>query len=219
MKTIFHFLKSLAANNNREWFQANRQLYDQAREEFEAVAEKMIAEIGAFDPDVAGIPVKDTLYRIYRDVRFSNDKSPYKTHLGCYINPKGKKSQHGGYYLHIEPGGCGVAGGAYCLEGPVLKAVRRSIVDRIDEYRSIVENPEFKALFPVIGMERLKTLPAGFDRSFPYPDYIRPKDYSTWHSLPDSFFLKKGWEKEAAKEFRILKPFLDFINDTVDDYI
>ncbi len=219
MEKIFRFLSDIAIHNDREWFHAHRHLYEEAQAEFVRIVETMIDHIGRFDSEVIGLPVKSTLYRFHRDTRFSPDKSPYKRHLGAYINPRGKKSSHGGYYLHLEPSNCLLAGGAYCLEMPVLRAIRQSIVDRTDEFRTIVENTAFKELFPVLGETRLKTLPAGFPRDFPYPDYLRPKDYSVCHRLPDGFFLSPDWAERAAGIFRTMKPFLDFVNDTVDDYL
>lgn len=215
---ILSFLADIARHNNREWFQAHRDRYEAARQAFAAIAEEMIARIGRFEPEVAGMPVESTLYRFYRDTRFSPDKSPYKRHFGTYINPRGKKSPHGGYYLHLEPGNCLLAGGAYCLEMPLLRAVRQSIVDRTGEFRAIVEDPVFRRLFPVIGESRLKTVPAGFPRDFAHPEYIRPKDYSVCHRVPDDFFRAPDWPCRAADVFRRMKPFLDFVNDTIDDY-
>jgi len=215
---ILSFLADIACHNDREWFTAHRDRYEAAAQAFAAVAETMIGRIARFEPEVAGLPVKSTLYRFYRDTRFSSDKSPYKRHFGTYINPRGKKSPHGGYYLHMEPGHCLLAGGSYCLEMPLLRAVRQSIVDRTDEFRAIVEAPDFRRLFPGIGESRLKTVPAGFPRDFPYPEYIRPKDYSVYHYVPDDFFRTPGWPDRAADVFRRMKPFLDFINDTIDDY-
>lgn len=217
-KIVLDFLKEVAANNNREWFNTNRDKYEDARRNFEAMAQTMIFNIAKFDSQVGNIPVKDCLYRFYRDTRFSLDKSPYKTHMGAYINVMGKKSPHGGYYIHLEPGNCLIAGGAYCLPSPILKAVREDIVLRIDRFREIVESPDFSRLY-TIGEEHLKTLPKGFDRNFPYPQYLRPKDYSCFHSVDDSFFMADDWADKAAHCFEIMKPFLDFINYTIDDYI
>lgn len=216
---ILGFLTDVAAHNNRPWFEANRQRYEEVRAQFTCVAETLIRHIGSFDAEVVGLPVESTLYRFHRDTRFSPDKSPYKRHLGTYINSRGKKSPHGGYYLHLQPGACLVACGAYCLESPLLRAVRQSVVERINEFRAIVEEPEFHRLFPVIGEERLKTIPAGFPRDFAYPEYIRPKDYSIAHRLPDDFFQQEGWDERVAELFRRMKPFLDFVNDTIDDYL
>ena len=216
---LLQFLADIAVNNRRDWFQEHRDRYEEVRRAFEKITERTIAAIGTFDPEIAEVPVKSTLYRFYRDTRFSLDKSPYKRHMGTYINPRGKKSQHGGYYLHFEPGNCMIGGGAYCLEAPVLKAVRQSIVERLEEFRGIVEAPKFHTLFPVIGEEHLKTMPVGFPRDFAYPQYLRPKNYAVLHAVPDEFFFQEDWMAQATECFRVMKPFLDFVNETIDDYI
>ena len=110
-----------------------------------------------------------------------------------------------------------LAGGAWCLPSPILKAVRQSIVDEVDEFRSIVEAADFKAAFPVIGESRLKTLPKGFPKDFPYPDYLRPKDYSVCHTVPDDFFRGENWLDRTAGIFELMKPFNDFVNYTIDE--
>lgn len=219
MKEIFQFLRDLAANNDRAWFQQNRDRYDAVNEKMHALAADMIGRIGTFEPDANSLEPRQTLYRIYRDVRFSQDKSPYKTWMGIYVNPRGKKSMHGGYYLHLEPGCAMVAGGCWWLEPAVLKRVREDIALRIEEFRAIVEQPQFAADFTYIGTEHLKTTPKDFPRDFPFPQYLRPKNYVVGHELPDSFFLRKGWQDKALELFREMKPFVDFVNETVDDYI
>lgn len=219
MKKIFDFLTQLSANNNREWFGAHRPLYEEAKARFEAVAEDMIARVARIEPEVAALPVKNTLYRIYRDTRFSADKTPYKTHFGTYINPRGKKSLHGGYYLHVQPSACCLSVGTYCLPSPVLREVRQSIVDNLEAFEAIMTEPRLAALHPVIGETRLKTLPAGFPRDFVRPDYLQPREYFLTCAVSDGFFLEKGWQDRACEIFRLMKPFLDFVNDVADDYI
>lgn len=115
VSVIFQFLKDLAANNNREWFQGHKDEYLKAQKEFEELLTAIIARISLFDESIVGIQAKDCTYRIYRDTRFSSDKTPYKIHLGGYINARGKKSEHCGYYVHIEPDNCMLAGGSWCL--------------------------------------------------------------------------------------------------------
>lgn len=219
MKKIFEFLTALSANNNREWFGAHRALYDEAQARFTAVAEDMIARVACFEPAVSVIPVKSTLYRIYRDTRFSADKSPYKTHFGTYINSQGKKSLHGGYYLHVQPAGSFVSVGGYCLPSPILRAVRQSIVDNLPAFHAIMTEPSLAALHPIIGETRLKTLPAGFPRDFARPEYLRPREYFLSCAVPDVFFFEEGWQSRVSDMFLLMKPFLDFVNDTVDDYL
>ncbi|MDL2306264.1 DUF2461 domain-containing protein, partial [Bacteroides sp. OttesenSCG-928-D19] len=207
----------LAANNNREWFNDNRDKYEQARIEFENLLTAAIARISLFDESIRGIQVKDCTYRIYRDTRFSADKTPYKTHIGGYINAKGKKSEHCGYYVHIEPGNCLLAGGSICPSPKVLKALRQAIYDNIDEYISIVEDPEFKKYFPVVGDNFLKTAPKGFPKDFPHIDYLKCKEYTCTYMVPDSFFTTPDCLDKIEDVFRQLKRFADFVNFTIDE--
>ena len=179
---IFRFLKDLTANNNREWFNEHREEYEIARLEFENFLSTVIARISLFDESIRGIQPKECTYRIYRDTRFSSDKTPYKNHFGGYINAKGKKSYHSGYYIHIQPEGCMLAGGSLCLPSNILKALRQSIYDNIDEYRSIVEDPEFQQFFPIVGEDFLKTAPKGFPKDFKYIDYLKPKEFTCAYS-------------------------------------
>lgn len=214
---ILDFLKQLAANNNREWFQAHREVYLSVQKDFEELLAAAIARISLFDDTVSHVQPHDCTYRIYRDVRFSSDKSPYKTHIGGYINARGKKSNHCGYYIHLEPDNCLLAGGSWCMPPSMLKAVRRSVFDNIDEYRSIVEDPDFKRYFPVVGEERLKTVPKGFPKDFPYAEYLKCKDYTVSCRIPDSFYDNPDFLDDMAKVFYQLKRFADFTNYTIDE--
>lgn len=214
---ILEFLKQLAVNNNREWFQDHKETYLSVQEDFEELLAAVIARISLFDDSVSHVQPHDCTYRIYRDIRFSSDKSPYKTHIGGYINARGKKSNHCGYYLHLEPGNCMLAGGSWCMPPFMLKAVRQSVYDNIDEYRAIVEDREFKQYFPIIGETHLKTVPKGFPKDFPYADYLKCKDYTVTCAVPDSFYDNPDFLDEIEKIFRQLKRFADFTNYTIDD--
>ena len=215
---VYAFLSNIAIHNDRAWFVGHRDEYDRARMIFEDMAQQLINRLSVIDTSLAHLTVRDCTYRFYRDTRFSEDKSPYKQHFGTYIAAHGKKAFHGGYYLHIQPGECMIAGGAYCLPSNILKAVRQSIVDETEEFRGIVEDPEFKRLFPIIGMDRLKTLPVGFPRDYPYPEYLRPKDYSIATSIGDDFLRQDNWLEQTVAVFQKMKPFIDFVNYTIDDY-
>lgn len=216
---VLRFLEVIAQHNDREWFAAHREWYEQARDSFSQMVEALLLRLTELDEGVSWLTVADCTYRFYRDTRFSPDKAPYKRHFGAYCNSRGRKSIHGGYYIHLQPGHCMVAGGAWCLPPAVLKAVREDIVLRIDEFRSIVEEPRFRALYPEIGDTVLKTLPKGFDRQFPFPQYLRPKDYSVAHFVDDSFYCSADWLDRTMDCFAVMKPYLDFINETIDDYI
>lgn len=228
-KEILRFLKMLAANNNRTWFSEHKDDYTAVREDFEQGIEQAIARISVFDPSISHITVKDATYRFYRDTRFSNDKSPYKNHLGAYIAAHGKKSMHGGYYIHLEPGHCLLSCGNYWLPTNILTSCRNEIMANIDEWIKCVENPAFIKYFGAeetanwndvqgFGLERLKTCPAGFPRDYEHIRYLRMKDYCCWHTVDDDFFGSGSWLDDMETVFRAGKPMMDFINAVIDDY-
>ena len=146
-KLIFEFLRDIAANNNRPWFQEHKAEYEKAKAEFEKGVSEAIAAISKFDPSVSHLTVKDCCYRFYRDTRFSPDKSPYKRHFGAYISAHGKKSLHGGYYIHLQPGHCLLAIGSYWLPTNILTSMRNEIMGNIDEWRKCVESGQFISTF------------------------------------------------------------------------
>ncbi|MDR0988875.1 MAG: DUF2461 domain-containing protein [Prevotellaceae bacterium] len=215
---IFRFLHEISAHNNREWFADHKAMYEQARGEFEILLAEIIARLSLFDESVRGVQPAECTYRIYRDTRFSPDKTPYKTHLGGFINAHGKKSNHCGYYVHLQPSGSMLAAGAYWLPSPILKAVRQSIVDNLDEYRSIVEDKAFRGYFPSVGDDFLKTMPVGFPRDFAYPDYLKCRMYSCFAPLPDDFFARSDSLDYVAGAFAQAKRYNDFLNYTIDDF-
>ena len=237
-KRIMKYLKQLSANNSREWFQAHKQEYDAIRADFEQGVQQAIVRIASFDPSVAHLTVKDCTYRFYRDTRFSNDKSPYKTHLGAYIAAHGKKSLHGGYYLHLEPGHCMVCCGNYWLPTNILTSCRNEIMGNIDEWLRYVRSPEFLKYYgnpaptsfktPTdvsswdqpqgFGLERLKTCPSGFPRDWEYVEYLRQKDYCCWHRVPDTFFQGDHWLDDMQPMLLAAKPMMDMMNAVIDDY-
>ena len=220
-KKILNFLSELTAHNNKEWMTEHKSEYLEAREEFTSAAEKMLHTLEALDEQILGahLSVKDTMYRINRDIRFSQDKSPYKNHLGSFVCAHGKKSLRGGYYFHIEPGNCMLAVGNYYLPTNILNACRWDIINNIDEFRKTVENDAFRKHFPNgFGITKLKTCPAGFPKDFPYMEYLRPKDYCCWKNVSDDFFSSPKWLENSIEIFMAGKPMMDFVNQTIDDY-
>lgn len=178
MKETLRFLKELKYNNNRDWFAANRPLYDHARRVTDNLTTGLIAAVARVDRSAARLSVRDCTYRIYRDTRFSPDKTPYKNHIGIFINPPGgKKALTCGYYFHLEHDNCFFAAGTVCLPSKIVTAIRRSIIDNIEEYRGIVESPAFKEVFVTLGENPVKTAPRGVDRDWPWLDYVRPRDF------------------------------------------
>jgi uncharacterized protein (TIGR02453 family) len=222
MEEILQFLKDLAANNERPWFQANKSRYESTRATFLAYVQELIGRMAAFDPEISGVEAADCAFRIYRDIRFSPNKMPYKTHYGAFIAAGGgHRSPRGGYYLHIQPGSCMLSGGVWGPDPRLLKMLRRDIYERCDEFLAILEKPSFKAAYPDgLGEEdMLKRLPAGFPPDFAHDDWLRHKYYCVSTFKPDSFFLKKGWMDKVVDIFKEQVPFNRFLNETVDEYL
>lgn len=219
MKKVLNFLSSLRRNNNREWFNSHKDEYLDVKARVESLTNELITQVAAFKPEASLLSPSDCTYRIYRDSRFSQDKSPYKNHIGIFINPPfGKKSMRCGWYLHLEPGACMVGGGQICIPPKLLKAIRRSIVDNIDEYRSIVESDDFQSLFPGLpGSDFVKTSPQGFAKDWPFIDYIRPRDYVIGAALTDDFIKAPDLAARLEPWLRQTARFNDFINYTVEE--
>lgn len=229
-KRIINFLKDVAANNNRPWFQLHKDEYLACKADFEQDVAHAITHLAAFDDEVAHLQVKDCVYRFYRDTRFSEDKSPYKRHFGAYICAKGKKSLRGGYYMHVEPGNCMLATGSYWLPTNILTSCRNEIMGNIDVWRETVENKDFIENFGKpndgtweqsskgFGLESLKTCPSGFPRDYEFLQYLRMKDYCCWKRVSDDFFDGDDWYDEAMNIFKTAKPMMDFMNAVIDDY-
>lgn len=221
------------ANNNREWFQAHKGEYLACKEDYEAGVTKAIAAIAEFDPSISHITPKDACYRFYRDTRFSQDKSPYKNHMGAYICAHGKKSLRAGYYLHMEPGRCMIAAGTYWLPTNILTSCRNEIMGNIDEWRKCVENEKFIKYFGYpnkgqwndehvtskgFGLTHLKTAPKDFPRDYEFLEYLKMKDYVCWNTVEDNFFNGDQWLVRMVDIFTVAKPMMDFVNSVIDDY-
>ncbi len=220
MKKTLKFLRSLRRHNDREWFNAHKEEYLEVKAYIEeGLASELISQVALVDPSAVCLSAADCTYRIYRDTRFSSDKTPYKTHIGIFINPPGgKKSMTCGYYLHIEPGNCFFAAGTIGLPSPVVKAIRRSIYDEIDEYRSIVESDGFRRVFPNLGENPVKTAPQGIPRDWKYLDYVRPRDFIARGPLAEESMLSADLPHELAPYISEAKRFNDFINYTITEF-
>ncbi|MDR0810974.1 MAG: DUF2461 domain-containing protein [Paludibacter sp.] len=216
---ILNFLKELSANNNREWFAANREQYDSARRIFEEISNKLIAGIGSFDKSIIQVEAKDCIFRIYRDIRFSHDKTPYKTHFGVYIAAHGgRKSPFGGYYLHLEPTGCFLGAGVWQPPPPTLKALRQAVYDNIDELNEIRAEKNFKRYFPAFFEEdKLKSVPAGFPKDFPDADLLKLKHYLVEYKIDDALLKSEKFCEQAIEIFRVAEPFNKFLNYTIEE--
>jgi len=221
MKTsyILDFLSQLNNNNNREWFADNKDHYEATKAEFEQICNSLILEISKFDEEIKHVAVKDCVFRIYRDTRFSNDKTPYKTHYGVFIAAGGgRKSVRGGYYFHLEPGKCFVAVGVWCPPPEVLKALRQSVYENIDELMEIRSQAEFSKYFSDFYQEdKLKTAPKGFPKDFPEIELLKLKHYMVEYRLSDQLLSEDDFVSKVAEIFKAAHPLNIFLNYTVDE--
>ncbi|MDE6135653.1 MAG: DUF2461 domain-containing protein [Muribaculaceae bacterium] len=219
MKDLFIFLEQLAANNNRTWFAENKASYDSLRKAWCTDIQKLIDSMSVWDPALRHVDASDCLYRIYRDTRFSPDKTPYKTHFAALISPWGRRTQKAAYYIHAGVDECALYGGVWCPPRPMLAKLRKAIVDNIDEFRSILAAPDMQALYPGWYGSALKTAPKGYDRNHPDIDLLRLNEYGKCHELSREFFTRENWPEEAAELFSTLKPMVDFLNYSIDEEI
>jgi uncharacterized protein (TIGR02453 family) len=210
------FLDKLAKNNNKVWFDANRNQYVAAKEDVEALAGEVLSGLAAHDDAYKEQKAKDCVMRIFRDVRFSNDKTPYKTNFGAGFSAGGRKSPGGGFYLHLEPGGKSFAGGGmWQPESPMLKAVRQEIDYNFREFSDIIEDKKFKKMFGKIEGEQLKKLPLGYAEDNPAIEYLKMKSFIVSYNFPDDELTKKGAAKKIIEVYTTMKPFIDFLNRAV----
>lgn len=215
---ILRFLGELAHNNTREWLSEHEPEYRQVMKARDNIALQFIGAIARVEPAAAMLSPKECTYRLMRDTRFSNDKTPYKTYIGIFVCPPlGKKSLLSGYYLHIEPGRSVICGGNYGLPTKMVNVVRSEIRANIDEYISIVEDPEFKKFFPKIGEEWLKTAPKGFDRDWEYIDYVRPKDFGVSMHLEDAFFENDNFIETMMPQIEQIARLNRFVNFSITE--
>lgn len=214
LETATEYLTRLKKNNNREWFQENKKEFESAKTEFVGFIESLIARITEFDSEIFGIDAKKCLFRIYRDIRFSRDKTPYKTNFGAYISPGGKKSDVAGYYIHLEPARSFLAGGLYKPSTESLLKVRTSIVNETEDFLEIVENERFKTYFPnLTDTDKLKTAPRGFPKDHEAIEYLRLKNLIAVHPLEDLQVASDDLPEKSAEVFEAMQDFLIFIRN------
>lgn len=219
MQKIISFLTALQAHNNREWFNDHKSWYVECKEMFDEFTTRFIAGIREFDDSIGPLTVKDCTYRIYRDTRFSADKTPYKTHFGAFVVPGGKKSGFSGYYLQIGandkgyPGGCMLASGDYCCDTKVLRILREDISG--DNGRQFAAALEAADGFHLDYEGALKRVPNGFPADKPYSDWLRLKNFCLLKEPGREYMLRDDMLERALADFRTTMPFLNLINNAV----
>lgn len=218
--STLQFLKGLKKNNVKEWFDGHRKEYDAAKADFATLVNAIILRHGEKDISIADRPVKECLFRINRDVRFSKDKAPYKSNFGASIKRDGKKSLYAGYYLHIEPGGNSfIGGGLWMPEPDSLKKVRQEIDYCLEEFSGIVTHKKFVKIYN--GLEngddlKLSRPPKGYDDSNPGIEYLKYKSFIASCAVSDEDITGKGLEKKVLEAFETIQPLLQFINRSLE---
>jgi uncharacterized protein (TIGR02453 family) len=208
------FLRKLRDNNNRDWFLENKPEYQKAKENFESFIQDLIDNLIDFEPIMKGLEAKSCVYRINRDIRFSNDKTPYKSHFGAFIVRGGKKNgdKFAGYYIHIEPEKSMIAGGAYMPPAPWLSAIRENINENPEELISILNSKDFKKYFGTMDGEKLKKAPKGYPSDHPHVELLKFKSYLVVNEVKDDMVLMNDFLKHALNVSKAMKPFNDYLN-------
>lgn len=214
------FLNALKKNNTKPWFDAHRAQYEAARIDFQNFIQLVIDAFGKIDPSIAGLSARDCLFRINRDIRFSNDKTPYKTNFGASIKPGGRKSGLSGYYFHLEPGASFVGGGLWMPDNTALKKMRQEIDYNWEEFGAIVGEKNFKKIFGDLyrgeGIS-LSTTPKGYERDNPAIEYLKLKSFIAEQGLQDEELTKATLHKKTVTAFETIQPLIQFINRAIAD--
>ena len=208
---VMAFLRQLAINNERPWFKAHKEQYDALRGPWEQDMERLIGLVADFDPQARGLTVKDSVYRIYRDIRFSHDKRPYKTYFSGVIGKGGRHTVQSCYYVHMGVEEMMLCGGIWWPEKPILDQLRGLIDAEPDEFLSIVNNPAIKSRYRWMS-QSLKSMPKGYPKDHPLAEYIKMKEYLLVMNVDLDYFDCEDWVERVASDLQPLKPLHDFLN-------
>lgn len=213
---ILKFLSALKKHNDRAWFEKNKDQYLEAKEHFEDFVTRFLAELVKFNPSLGGLNPKKLPFRIYRDVRFSKDKSPYKVNMGAGISPGGKMMQEPGYYIHIEPGKSFIAGGMYMPEPENLSKIRQEIDYNGDKLEKLMASKPFKKWYDGFDdFDKLKTVPKGYPKDHPRLDRLKHRSYIVTHYFTDAQVKDKQFLKRVVEACKAMKPLNDFLNEAM----
>lgn len=216
LNVILSFLKAITRNNNREWFEKNKPKYLEAKTLFDDFVEAFHKEVLKFDESLAGLNPRKLAFRIYRDVRFSKDKRPYKTNMGAGMSAHGKMEQEPGYYIHIEPGKSFIAGGFYMPSPENLAKIRQEIDYNTQDFLKILNGKKFRKYFSGLdAFDKLKTAPKGYPKDHPHIDLLKNKSFVISHYFTDKEVLDKKFVKTAAEVAKAIKPLNDFLQNAV----
>lgn len=211
------FLKALAENNHKEWMDNNKKWYEGERKQLIAFVQALLDRLAADQPEFATINPKDCLFRINRDIRFSKDKSPYKTNFGVHLNPEGKKSPKGGYYIHIADNSSFVGGGIWMPEAEHLKNIRQEIDYNWNEFNNIISDKQFVKTFKGLNEEdKLSRPPKGYEADNPAIEHLKLKSFTVFKPLSNKDLSSDKLVQNCLDTFATLRPLLEFMNKTFD---
>ena len=213
------FLNDLSDNNERDWFKANKKVYDAAKKNIESVVSEVISGLVQYEPDFSSMEAKKAIFRIFRDTRFSNNKAPYKTNMGAWMARGGRKSPFAGFYLHIEPGKSFLAGGVYNPESKVLKAIREGIDYDAQSLRDIIESKSFKNAFGEMEGAKVKTSPKGYSKDHPDIDLLRHKSYLMSVNLTDEEIMAEDFVSNALSVYANMVPLNNYLNQAIGEVV
>lgn len=214
---ILKFLSTLSKHNDRTWFEKNKGTYLEAKEHFEVFITAFLAELVKFNPALGGLNPKKLPFRIYRDVRFSKDKRPYKVNMGAGISPGGKMMQEPGYYVHIEPGKSFIAGGMYMPDPANLSKIRQEIDYNGDKLEKILSSKPFKKWYKGLDdFDRLKTVPKGYPKDHPRLKHLQHKSFIVSHNFTDAEVKSKNFIRQLTEACKALKPLNEFLKEAME---
>lgn len=210
----WQFLTDLAQNNNRDWFLANAKRYADFKENYQSLIAELLREMQAVDPHLELLTVKHCSFRIHKDLRFSKDKTPYKTHLGIWLNTNRNWDNAPGYYLHLEPGKSFVAGGIYFPGAEQLREIRREIAFFHDELQELLLEDRFSSYYN--GFDRdennqLKGGPKDYDKSHPALEFLKLKSFTFSTQITDNEVFSSQFVANTLMQFCSMKPLIDFL--------
>ncbi|MBG6110667.1 uncharacterized protein (TIGR02453 family) [Flavobacterium sp. CG_23.5] len=214
-KDTLQFLDDLKANNNRDWFLDNKKRYEAFKKDYQQLVGDLLDAMKPLDPSLEMLEVKNCTFRINRDIRFSKDKTPYKSHLGVWLSSGAKGVNRSGYYLHLEKGASFIAGGLYCPEAEDLKKMRKEIAYFHDDLEAILDEKNFKKEFKDFDRNEKNTLknpPRGYEKEHPAIEFLKLKSFESSQRIDISEITKKDFVAVMSKKLIALKPLNDFIN-------
>lgn len=210
----FAFLQELSANNNREWFAEQKPRFQTIQANLLDFTGDLLQQLAHLDERMLDIAPKNCLFRIYKDARFSKDKSPYKTHFGIHMVTSGDRADFGraGFYLHIEPSGSFLAGGAHAPTPEWLKRIRANLAEDGDKFTKLTQQADFKKTFGHIEGTQLVRNPVGYPADHAQIEWLKYKTMTVSHALSDKEVLSPKFTTKCLQVFAVYKPFRDFLN-------